>query len=84
MNVEKASSISQRDAYRIMLRDYPDVMNVEQVCQILSVSTKTGYKLIRDGQICCLKVGRTYRIPKIHLLTYLCIGNSNNNESFAN
>ena len=57
-----------------ILRDYPDVMNIEQVSQILGVSTSTGYKLIRDGQLCCLKVGRTYRIPKVHLLEYLCVG----------
>ena len=74
MNTERASNISQDKAYRIMLRDYPDIMNIEQVCQILGVSTKTGYKLINDGLLCCMKVGRTYRIPKVHLLTYLCIG----------
>ena len=54
MNTERASKISKKEAYRIMLRDYPDIMNIEQVCQILNVSTKTGYKLIRDGQLCCL------------------------------
>ena len=74
MNTEKASGISQRDAYRIMLKDYPDVMNIEEMCEVLSISTKTGYKLLKEGSICCLKVGRAYRIPKAHLLTYLCIG----------
>jgi len=53
---------------------YPDVMSIDQMCEILSVSTKTGYKIIKEGSICCLKVGRAYRIPKAHLLTYLCIG----------
>lgn len=56
-------------------KDYPDVMSIEQMCEILSVSTKTGYKLLKEGKICCLKVGRAYRIPKAHLFTYLCIGN---------
>ena len=75
MNIEKMTVISQREAYRLMLKDYPDVMNIEQMCEILSVSTKTGYKLLKDGKICCLKVGRAYRIPKAHLFTFLCIGN---------
>lgn len=75
MNIEKMTVISQREAYRLMLKDYPDVMSIEQMCEILSVSTKTGYKLLKDGKICCLKVGRAYRIPKAHLFTYLCIGN---------
>lgn len=75
MNTENTTVISQREAYRLMLKDYPDVMSIEQMCEILSVSTKTGYKLLKEGKICCLKVGRAYRIPKAHLFTYLCIGN---------
>lgn len=75
MNTEKTTVISQREAYRLMLKDYPDVMSIDQMCEILSVSTKTGYKLLKEGKICCLKVGRAYRIPKAHLFTYLCIGN---------
>ena len=66
-----ASTISQRDAYKLMLND---VMSIEQMCEILSISTKTGYRILRDGKICCLKVGRAYRIPKAHLFTFLCIG----------
>ena len=56
-----ASTISQRDAYKLMLKDYPDVMSIEQMCEILSISTKTGYRILREGKICCLKVGRAYR-----------------------
>ena len=66
-----ASTISQRDAYKLMLKDYPDVMSIEQMCEILSISTKTGYRILREGKICCLKVGRAYRIPKAHLFTSL-------------
>ncbi len=41
------------------------------MCEILSVSTKTGYALLKKGSVQHLKVGRSYRIPKAHLLTYL-------------
>ena len=37
--------LSPRDAYRLMLKDYPDVMDIGQMCEALGVSTKTGYKL---------------------------------------
>lgn len=66
--------ISQCEAYSLMLRNYPDIMNINQICEVLCISTKTGYKLLRDGEILSLKVGRTYRIPKAHLLSYLKIG----------
>ena len=74
MNSETTTTLSQRDAYKLMLKEYPDVMDIAQMCQILDVSTKTGYRLIREGKICCIKVGRAYRIPKAHLFTCLCIG----------
>ena len=64
-------SFTMKDAYSVMLREYPDVMNIEQMSQALGVSTKTGYGLLKSGKVACLKVGRAYRIPKVHLLTYL-------------
>ena len=64
-------TLNPRDAYRVMLRDYPDVLNIDQMCEILSISTKTGYALLKKGSVQHLKVGRSYRIPKAHLLTYL-------------
>lgn len=64
-------SFTMKDAYSVMLREYPDVMNIEQMSQALGVSTKTGYALLKSGKVACLRVGRAYRIPKVHLLTYM-------------
>ena len=69
-----AERMSQEKAYRVMLKRYPDVLDVKQVCEILGVSTKTGYALIQDNKIEHLKVGRAYRIPKPFLLSYLRLG----------
>ncbi|MEG0272757.1 MAG: helix-turn-helix domain-containing protein [Hydrogenoanaerobacterium sp.] len=66
--------LTQRDAYRVMLREYPDVLNIDELCEILEISKKTAYNLLKQDKIACLKVGRAYRIPKSHLLTYLGIG----------
>ena len=63
--------LNLRDLYETILKEYPDLMDIHQMSDALGVSTKTGYKLIREGKITAMKVGRTYRIPKIHLLTYL-------------
>lgn len=57
--------------YQQMLKTYPDVMNVDQVCQALGVSVKTGYRLLKEGNIKGLKVGRAYKIPKIRVIEYL-------------
>ena len=47
--------------------------NIEQMCDALRISTKTGYKLLHEGKIPAMKIGRSYRIPKAHLFTYLQI-----------
>lgn len=59
------------DVYRSVLKDYPDALTVEEMSRALGISTKTGYRLIRENKIESLKVGRSYRIPKAHLLLYM-------------
>lgn len=68
-------NISSKDVYRTLLKDYPDIMSIEEMSAALGVSTKTAYKLLREGEITAIKVGRAYRIPKIHLLAYLSVLN---------
>lgn len=63
--------LSERDAYRLILRNYPDVMSVQQMCDILHISTKTGYRMIRKQEIQVLKIGRSYRVPKLSILRHL-------------
>lgn len=79
--VNTAGALTQRDAYKLMLKEYPDVLGIDQMCEILGISTKTGYRILREGKICCLKVGRAYRIPKAHLFTYLSIGQQETQSS---
>lgn len=56
-----------------LLENYPDVLDIQQLCEILNISVATGYQLLRQKKIESLKVGRAYRIPKIYLLRYLQI-----------
>lgn len=40
------------------LKDYPAALSVEEVAQILRVSTKTVYKIIRNQELPAVKIGR--------------------------
>ena len=61
-----------RELYNVMFPDYPDVVNVEQLGQMLSgVSTKTIYRLLRSGEIKSKYVGKRYLIPKLYVMEYL-------------
>lgn len=69
-----------QEIYRIVFKDYPDLMNVKDVSGLLEVSTKTVYALIKAGKLHSTKVGREFRVPKYELLRYLEIINSDGNK----
>ena len=41
--------------------------------QMLGISEKSAYRLVREKAIDHFKVGRTYKIPKLCILQYLHI-----------
>jgi len=69
------NALQKTDSYKTMLKDYPDVLSFEQMCKILSICQKTGYKLLQEEKIRNIKIGRAYRIPKPHMIAYLINGN---------
>lgn len=51
---------------------YPDVVSVRQMCIMLGgISMKTAYKLLGNGEIHHLKIGKSFKIPKICVIEYL-------------
>lgn len=62
----------KKNVYTKMLKDFPDVLNVYQMCKALGgISTKTGYKLLKEKKIESIKVGREYKIAKINLIDFI-------------
>ena len=62
----------KRSDYAKMLKKYPDVLKIEQMCEALGgMSTKTGYKMLREGRIGSVKVGREYRISKSSVMEFV-------------
>lgn len=63
--------MTKMKAYKLMFKDYPDVVSVAQLSQMLCVSEKTVYRLVRDKKIGFFKIGRTYKFAKVHIFNYL-------------
>jgi len=63
--------ISTQELYSIVFKEYPDILDVKQVSEVLGISTKTVYKLIKDGSLSSLKVGREFRVSKVILMKYM-------------
>lgn len=64
-------SVSTQEIYRLLFKEYPDVLDVKLVSKLLGISTKTVYKLINSGDLPCLKVGREFRILKVAVMKYM-------------
>lgn len=54
-----------------MFSDYPDVVGVEQVTEMLHIGQVLAYKLLKDGTIKARKVGRRYIIAKKNIIEFL-------------
>ncbi len=54
-----------------MLKEYPDVLTVEQLQNILGIGRNTAYKLLKNKEIQSIRVRRLYRIPKYAVIAYL-------------
>ncbi len=66
--------LNPSEAYKLLFCDYPDVVNVKQMCAMLGgIGEKTGYRLLHGGAIKYFTIGRSYRIPKIHVIDYLTV-----------
>lgn len=51
--------------------DYPDVLTVEEVKEILQIGRRTAYRLIERNELQHFKIGTKIRIPKQCLINYL-------------
>ena len=54
-----------------MLEEYPDVLNIKQLCTALDIGKNTAYKLINSGNIKSLKIGKVHKIPKCYVIEYI-------------
>ena len=58
-----------QEYYKVMFTEYPDVVNVEQLCEMLGgPSSKSVYRLLKEGAIQSYWIGKRYRIPKVSVI----------------
>ena len=54
-----------------MLGNYPDVITVDQLMEILHIGRNAAYSLLKEGKIKTIRIGRRYIIPKRNVITYI-------------
>lgn len=51
--------------------EYPEIMNVEEVADLLRVSNQTVYNLVKSGKLPATKIGREWRFSRARILELL-------------
>lgn len=54
-----------------MFSNYPDVVTISQLREMLGVGITKTYTLVNDNIIPAKKIGREYKIPKVMIINYL-------------
>ena len=54
-----------------IFRNYPDSMTLKDVADALGISTKLASRLVREGEIFGVKVGREYRVAKTTVMEFI-------------
>ena len=61
-----------KELYQMMFPEYPDIVTVKELREMLGISRKLAYKLIDYGYIHAVKIGTTLKkIPKISVINYV-------------
>lgn len=60
-----------KELYRMMFPEYPEIVNVAQLQEMLGISRHLAYDLINAGQLSGVKIGNSFKIPKINVIRYV-------------
>ncbi len=55
----------------LLLKNYGDVMIVEEVCEVLKLGKNKVYELLQKSEISSRRIGRKYLIPKKSVIDFL-------------
>lgn len=54
-----------------LFKEYPDIVEISQLSEMLNISKYSAYKLITENKIKHLVIGRKYRILKVYVIEYI-------------
>ena len=63
--------VELKELYTMMFPEYPDIVTVAQLQRMLGISRHLAYDLIGGGYIRGIKIGNTFKVPKIHVINYV-------------
>ena len=56
---------------RKMFSNYPDVVSIKELMEMLKIGRFTAYNLVKTGELKSIRIGNQYKIPKQFIIEYL-------------
>ena len=60
-----------KELYQMMFPEYPDIVTVRQLREMLGISRQLAYDLIADGEVQAIKIGNSFKIPKASVINFV-------------
>ena len=60
-----------KELYKMMFPDYPDIVTVKQLREMLGINRQLAYDLIADGEVQAIKIGNSFKIPKVSVINFV-------------
>ena len=57
--------------YKYMFPEYPDVVSINQLRKMLGISRHLAYDLVTTQKIHSLRIGNSFKIPKVCVVDYI-------------
>ncbi len=54
-----------------ILKDFDDILTFKEFKQVLKLGRNKAYELLQNNIIPSIRIGKSYRIPKINVINYL-------------
>lgn len=64
-------SISLEVVYKNMYSEYPEILEVKDLCEILGYGKKKIYQLDKEGQLKKIPCGRTIKVAKATVIDFV-------------
>ena len=63
--------MKEKNKGKTIFENYPDIVGIQQLMEMLQIGQVLAYKLIKNGDIKSRKIGREYKIPKQSVIEYV-------------
>ena len=60
-----------KELYQMMFPEYPDIVTIRQLREMLGISRQLAYNLINNGDLQAIKIGNSFKIPKVSVINYV-------------